>query len=252
MLSRARQKNLVAEEIGGELVVYDLERHQVHRLNRTTSWVWRHCDGHTPVAAMAAELERELGLPANEHVVWVALEQLERARLLCERLARSPEERRISRREVVAFSLVGAAALLLPGCDSITAPRRTSRSAEEALPSASPGADTFCLVEVLEVKAVLKDQACPTKVGDTLCLKCRPPKGKKEGAPPECPISSPLTGATFTVDKPPVLDLYMPGTDCKKPAFRKVCIVKVKLTREPCDVCPAGAKKEDVDFKLCP
>ena len=122
MLPAQRQDSLLIQEIGDELVVYDLERDRVHRLNPTTALIWRHCDGQTTVAELAALLETAVSLPASERIVALALDQLARARLLRERPAGSREAARISRREAIAAGLAGAAALLLPGCDSITAP----------------------------------------------------------------------------------------------------------------------------------
>src|SRR2546423_15689116 len=41
---RARDARLVIQELPDELLVYDLERHRAHSLNRTAALVWRHCD----------------------------------------------------------------------------------------------------------------------------------------------------------------------------------------------------------------
>lgn len=122
MLPRARGENLVLQDVGDEVVIYDLERHQAHRLNRTSAIVWRHCDGLTTVADLTVLLQSELNVPIDEHVIWLALDQLGDADLLHDDQARGPDERSLSRRQVIAAGLVGAMSLLLPGCDSITAP----------------------------------------------------------------------------------------------------------------------------------
>jgi hypothetical protein len=122
MLPKKRTRNLLVEEIGDESVVYDLERDRVHRLNQTTARVWALSNGRRTVADVAARLGRELGVAGCEPMVWMALDQLERAYLLAEPLGRTSTARALSRREAIALGLTGAAAFVLPGCESVTAP----------------------------------------------------------------------------------------------------------------------------------
>jgi hypothetical protein len=82
---QARVEGLVIQELTDEVLVYDLDRHRAHSLNRTAALVWRHCDGRTTVAQMAALLEQELAAPAGEEAIWIALQRLARAHLLAER-----------------------------------------------------------------------------------------------------------------------------------------------------------------------
>lgn len=120
---KARERDLVVEELRDETLVYDLERDRAHCLNPAAALVWRHCDGRTPVARLASLLERELGLPADEAVVWMALDRLEKARLL-EKPLSAPEQRaRYSRREMMkTLGRVAGITLLLPAVSSIVAP----------------------------------------------------------------------------------------------------------------------------------
>lgn len=120
MRPRAREDNLLVQDIMDELVVYDQERHRIHILNRTSALVWRHCDGRTTAADMATLLHTELNLPADEEVIWLALSKLERAHLLQERL---PRPAGITRREAIRrLRGAGIAAVLLPVVTSIVAP----------------------------------------------------------------------------------------------------------------------------------
>ena len=50
---KARQNDLVVQEVFDELVIYDLERNQVHSLNPTAALVWQQCDGQTSPAQLA-------------------------------------------------------------------------------------------------------------------------------------------------------------------------------------------------------
>src|SRR5437879_10417193 len=98
---RARNEGLVVQELPDELLVYDLERHRSHCLNRTAALVWRHCDGKTTVTEIANLLQRELSVPADEEAVWLALDRLDRAHLLRERLTLPASAARTSRRALV-------------------------------------------------------------------------------------------------------------------------------------------------------
>jgi hypothetical protein len=123
MKPEARQEKLWVHAVGDELIVYDRDRHRVHRLNQTAALVWQHCDGSATAAEMAAQLEQELGSPVTEELVWLALERLDRAQLLTERLPRTSDDGRMSRRSAIAkMGLAGAVALAIPAVTSIVAP----------------------------------------------------------------------------------------------------------------------------------
>jgi hypothetical protein len=110
---RAREHGLLVHELPDEVLVYDLDRHRAHSLNSTAALVWRHCDGRTTPAQMAALLQRELSLPADEEAVWLVLRRLGRARLLQERVPPAAGATRRSRREVLRkLGIVGGAMLV--------------------------------------------------------------------------------------------------------------------------------------------
>ena len=106
----ARAEGLTSEVMGGELVVYDRERHRCHDLNRPATVVWRACDGETTVAAMALRLQAELRQLADEGLVWLALD----------RLARPVDGARYTRRDAMrSLGLAGGLTALLPVITSI-------------------------------------------------------------------------------------------------------------------------------------
>ena len=122
-MPRARQDELVVEELQDETLVYDLKSHNASCLNRTAALVWRRCDGRATVADVAALLQKELEIPADESVVWMALDRLGRAHLLSEPVALPADRTQYSRREVLrTLRRVAGISLLLPMIDSIVAP----------------------------------------------------------------------------------------------------------------------------------
>jgi hypothetical protein len=120
---RARREGVLASDVGDEVVLYDSKQHRGHCLNRPAAIVWRHLDGQTSIAELVRRLRDELDGPADEAMVWVALEELDRAELLEERLHR-PAAGRVSRRQVLRRLGIaaGGGAVVLPAISSILAP----------------------------------------------------------------------------------------------------------------------------------
>src|SRR5713101_4329294 len=94
-----REEQLVVRHLPEETLVYDLKRNKAHCLNPAAALVWRHCDGQTSVAQLAEMLHRELHIPAEEQVVRLALDRLQRAGLL-QKSTVLADRPRYSRREM--------------------------------------------------------------------------------------------------------------------------------------------------------
>ncbi len=123
LMPRARLDELVVEELQGETLVYDLKRHKARCLNRTAALVWRHCDGQTSVAEVAALLEEQFATPIDEAVVWMALDRLGRAHLLTEPVTLPADRAQYSRRQMLrTLRRAAGISLLLPVIESIVAP----------------------------------------------------------------------------------------------------------------------------------
>ena len=123
LMPRARQDELVVEELQDETLVYDLERHKACCLNRTAALVWRHCDGQTSVADVAALLEEQFATPIDEAVVWMALDRLGRTHLLAELVTLPADRAQYSRRNMLrTLRRAAGISLLLPVIESIVAP----------------------------------------------------------------------------------------------------------------------------------
>jgi len=118
---RARKEGLVIQRLADEVLVYDQERFKAHCLNRTAALVWKHCDGRKTAGAIAQALEKDAGTPVGEDLVWLALDQLAKSRLLTERTI-PVSGTGISRREVIRRVGI-AAAIALPVVTSIVAPK---------------------------------------------------------------------------------------------------------------------------------
>jgi hypothetical protein len=114
----AREDGLMVRELPDEVLVYDLGRHKAHCLNSTAALIWKHCDGKSSVADIAARLGNELQLPVDEEVVWIGVRRLGRANLLQTRVTPPADVVRKSRREVMQkLALIGGvsvASILLP------------------------------------------------------------------------------------------------------------------------------------------
>lgn len=114
VLPTARSEGLIVEQLGDELLVYDLETVHGHCLSATAARVWERCDGKTTVDALRGELG-------------VDRETLERALAElagCELLERPPGlERASTRRELTARVVkLGAAVASVPMIISVAAP----------------------------------------------------------------------------------------------------------------------------------
>jgi hypothetical protein len=116
----ARRTGLVVRELPGELVVYDLDRHQAHCLNRTAASVFRGADGTRSLDDLGALLGDGFDRAEREAAVRMALDQLASAELLDPHAQIEPAGG-LSRRSALRRAGLGAA-LLLPAIASVVAP----------------------------------------------------------------------------------------------------------------------------------
>ncbi len=164
----ASNEGLLVRELAGELVVYDLERHEAHCLNRTAAFVFKQCDGRSSVFEIASRIEAEFRAPCDEDLVWQALEQLDGARLLKHKPTPPPEPRGCSRRDVVRRVGLGLA-VLVPAVSSILVPT----PAEAAVTCVD---DSTCLSNVgmscYVLSPALCDGTCTCRTGGTCTGNC--------------------------------------------------------------------------------
>jgi Coenzyme PQQ synthesis protein D (PqqD) len=134
VVPEARKEGLVVQHLSEEVLVYDQQRHKAHCLNETAALVWMRCDGKTSVSSIAEELSRRTGARVGEEVVWLAIDQLGKSRLLEARGVRGGATQGVSRREMMKRAGL-AAAVAVPVVTSIMAPEAIQ--AATCLPSGS-------------------------------------------------------------------------------------------------------------------
>ncbi|HKO60906.1 MAG TPA: PqqD family protein [Pyrinomonadaceae bacterium] len=120
VLPLARKASLVVKEVDDETLIYDLETDEAHCLNQTAAQVWKHCDGRTSVQEIAQRLGKSANTPVDDKVVWLALEQLEKFKLLDTKVHSALLDGGISRRHAVR--VLGSIAIALPLITTIVAP----------------------------------------------------------------------------------------------------------------------------------
>ncbi|MEO7556111.1 MAG: PqqD family peptide modification chaperone [Acidimicrobiales bacterium] len=118
-LPRARRERLAVTEVGGEVVVYDLDADRAHCLNPSALAIWQSCDGSRTVAEVATVIDAP-----NEEAVWHGLHQLASEGLLDSALPATAPDRSVSRREMLRkIAIGGAVGLAVPTVISIVAPQ---------------------------------------------------------------------------------------------------------------------------------
>lgn len=79
---KPRSTRLLVEELVDELLIYDVERNEVHCLNGPAVRVWQLCDGERTVPEIARDLNSDMDPEAVESLVWSALDQFAEKHLL--------------------------------------------------------------------------------------------------------------------------------------------------------------------------
>lgn len=122
-IPESRREDVVIQELKDELLIYDLKINKVFCLNETSAMVWQLCDGKRSISEISREMSRRLKAVVSEDFVLLALDGLEKDKLL----ASGGGETRIdffgglSRRQMI--KKVGLASMIaLPVISSLVAP----------------------------------------------------------------------------------------------------------------------------------
>jgi hypothetical protein len=111
---KSRTKDIVVQELNGEILVYDLRDNRAMCLNETSSAVWQACDGNHSIAEIANKV-------GSEDLVWLALAQLREEKLL-DAAPESPAFSNPSSRREALKKLALGSVLTLPMIAALAAP----------------------------------------------------------------------------------------------------------------------------------
>ena len=101
MRPKSRTDNVVVQETNEEVLVYDLDSNEAVCLNETSAIVWKLCDGKRTTSEIAEEVRRQLKKPVTAELIWVAIDQLKREKLLSNGEVLETGFNGLTRREIV-------------------------------------------------------------------------------------------------------------------------------------------------------
>jgi hypothetical protein len=158
---KARKEKLIIKELNDETLVYDLDNDQAHCLNQTAARVWQHCDGQSSVSEIASSLAEQTKTKADDTIVWLALDQLQKFNLLAAAPPAPAHLAGMNRRQWVRN--VGFAAVALPVIISIAAPTAQAQAScvnpGGRAPTVACGSPNQCCSNVCCTAATVP--ACP-------------------------------------------------------------------------------------------
>lgn len=117
----SRKEDIVVQELDGEVLIYDLKDNKAFCLNETSALVWQMCDGENSISEISKGLSKKLNSPANEDLVWLALDQLKKEKLIENEVETPASFAGMNRRDVI--KKVGLASMIaLPVVAGLVAP----------------------------------------------------------------------------------------------------------------------------------
>ena len=118
----SRKEDIVMQHLESEILIYDLKANKAFCLNETSTLVWQACDGNHSISEISQDLSNQLNQPISQDLVWLALDQMKREKLLTNSGEVKSSFHGLSRREVIRK--VGLASMVaLPLISSIVAPK---------------------------------------------------------------------------------------------------------------------------------
>lgn len=117
----SRTEDIIVQELSGEVLIYDLKDNKAFCLNETSALIWEMCDGNKSVSEISRELGKKLNSPANEDLVWLALDQLKKEKLIESEVTAPSAYAGMNRRDVIRK--IGLASMIaLPVVAGLVAP----------------------------------------------------------------------------------------------------------------------------------
>jgi len=96
-----RNNDVVSQESGKEVLIYDLLINKLFCLNETSSIVWKLCNGKNSVLQISKELSRQFKTPVSADFVWLAINQLKSENLIDNKIEFPTEFGKNSRRDLI-------------------------------------------------------------------------------------------------------------------------------------------------------
>lgn len=156
----SRKSDLVTQEVGNEILIYDLIINKAFSLNDTSATIWQLCNGENTVSDIAVDLTKAFNSQISEDFVWLALGELEKYNLLKNSDEISEDFNGLSRREIIRK--IGLTSLVaLPLISSLIAPTAI-HATSGCTPPLNRTTNTVCTQSC---------QCGPTTAGNTQC--CR-------------------------------------------------------------------------------
>ena len=147
MIPIARKHNLVVQEVGRELIVYDKDHHHGHRLNPVAASVWRACNGQSTLDDLAHIVATEVDLTDEEALEVPMLVELALSELTDCHLMQAPNlqptaqfniERRQGLKKKIALAAGFSGAALMPLVTTMMAPTPAMAQTAAAPPPPPP------------------------------------------------------------------------------------------------------------------
>lgn len=137
-LPLARTTGVVVQDLGKEILVYDLNTDKAYNLNETSATIYQACDGKTSIEELRVKTK------FTDEIIFLAIDELQKENLIEEDSSFVSPFARLSRREVIRR--VGLASMVaLPVIASLVAP--TAAMAQ------SPGPPTLVSGTVFSTQA---------------------------------------------------------------------------------------------------
>jgi hypothetical protein len=172
---QSRKNEIVVQDLNGEVLIYDLKSNKAFCLNETSALVWQACDGTKSVSEISQAISKKLNEPANEDLVWLALDQLKQENLLENSDEIASGFNGMSRRE--AIRKVGLGTMIaLPFVTGLIAPSAAMAQSLAAICAASSCdcADAFITGGAAPgTECAGGDLATPCNIGGTPQPACR-------------------------------------------------------------------------------
>jgi len=129
----ARRNGLVVKKIDNETLVYDTNRQAVHCLNQNAALIWEHCDGNRSVDELSCLFDSSADLSRNQkqQIIWIALKELSKSRLLEAPIEESNATKGLSRRQMIKVAGI-TAIVAIPIVSRMVAPTAAQASTCQA------------------------------------------------------------------------------------------------------------------------